>query len=247
MTGGEPFVSRAFLDEIVPGLMERTPHRLSVLTNLSAPAGSLRRLGELTWGRLNVVSASLHLEFTQVEAFIERLRVLRDATESRTRFVVNAVLAPDHLAALPKARAEIEQAGFRFFPQLMKVKHGVHAYTPDEMKLVRAIVGGDWEEALTTRSANLAPSYEGRRCWSGARYLVLTQEGEAWSCRSARRHGEGFLGTTATGIALRAGATACRYTLCPCTVPANRGMIEGVPARGQGEDGEQAEKVEEQR
>jgi MoaA/NifB/PqqE/SkfB family radical SAM enzyme len=230
MTGGEPFASRLLLDRIVPGLMERTSHRIALLTNLSAGTGTLRRFALLTRGRLTIVSASLHLEFTTAEAFLDRLTLLREAAGPGPRFVVNAVLAPGQLEQWPRAKAAVEAAGFRFFPQLMKVKGGVFAYSVEQRSRIEALLGG-WRKAEAERSANLAPAYQGRRCWAGARYLVLTQAGEAWSCRTARRHGEGRLGQVHhEGIRLRCGPSVCSYAICPCAVPANRGMIEGVPA-----------------
>jgi len=235
-TGGEPFSFRGFLDVVVNGLMHDTPHRMSTLTNLSAPPAILRRFAERTRGRLAVVSASLHLEHTEVDAFLHRLDALRDAVDDDVRLVVNCVLVPDRLEAVLAAQQAVVARGFRFFPQLMKVKGGVYAYSPAQMMQVRAVVG-DLDEAARTRSANLAPAYTGRRCFAGARYLVVTKEGDAWSCRTAKRHDEGYLGSVfgddgvGDSVRLHPGARACPYTLCPCATPANRGMIEGVAAK----------------
>jgi hypothetical protein len=231
MTGGEPFASRHFLDFLVPALLARTPHTVSLLTNLSAGPAALDQFARLTRGRLGIVSASLHLDFTTVESFLARLRRLREAAGPGARFVVNSVLAPDRLPALAAARVAVEAAGFRFYPQLMKVKGGLHPYTPEQRAALADIVG-DWAVAEAERTANFAPSYQGRRCWAGARYLVLTQSGEAWSCRTAKRHGQGRLGRVGDGrVAWLASPAPCPYPICPCAVPANRGMIEGVPAR----------------
>lgn len=239
MTGGEPFASPLFLGTIVPALADM-PHRISLLTNLSAPVRHLETFAARTRGQVEIVSASLHLEFTTVDDFLERLRVLRVALAPEARVVVNSVLVPGRLAELSEAKRTVEAAGFRFFPQLMKVKHGVYAYSAAEMRQVAAIVGG-LETATRLRSANLAPSYEGRLCYTGARYFVLLQNGEGWSCRSARRHGQGYLGSVHDGsLRLRSGPERCRYLLCPCAVPANRGMIEGVPARPGGPSEEEA-------
>ena len=225
MTGGEPFASRLYLDHIIPTLAAGR-HTISTLTNLSAPQRALRRFAELTRGRLGIVSASLHLEFTDVAGFLARLEVLRSHADEAARFVVNMVLIPDRLAEVAAAKRAVEAAGFRFFPQLMKVKGGVHPYTPTQREQVEAIVG-DLEQAALTRSANLAPAYAGRRCWTGARYLVLLQSGNAWSCRTARRHDQGYLGNAYAGdVQLRPGPILCPYAICPCTVPANRGMID---------------------
>jgi organic radical activating enzyme len=227
MTGGEPFSSKLFLRRIIPRLLE-TRHTVSLLTNLSVPEKHVARFAEMTRGRLGIVSASLHFEFTDTASFLRRLEVLRAGADANARFVVNCVLAPRHLDEVARAKAEVEAAGLRFFPQLMKVKKAVHAYSPEDMRKVRAIVG-DLALAERERSANLAPAYTGRRCWTGAQYFVMLQSGEVWSCRSSRREGHGYLGNAVEGTARQlAGPHACPYTICPCSVPANRGMIEGV-------------------
>ncbi len=224
MTGGEPFASRHFVRTILPGLIERTPHKVSVLTNLSAPQAILDRFAELTRGRLGVVSASLHLEFTTPEVFAEKAARLRARMDPAASLVVNAVLVPSALAEVERARDVLSARGLRLFPQVMKTKHGVFDYAPAERRRLRVLLG----DRPTPREANLAPSYRGRRCWTGVDYFVLTQTGDAWSCRTARRFSEGFLGNVHDGTFARKEAPGtCRWDICPCTVPANRGMIEG--------------------
>jgi len=231
MTGGEPFASRDFLDHLIPEMLARTPHQVSLLTNLSAGPMALDRFAQLTRGRLGIVSASLHLDFTDVASFVARLLRLREAAGPGARFVVNSVLAPDRLPAIAAAKQIVEAAGFRFYPQLMKVKGGVFPYSADQ-RAAMEVIFGDWSVAEAERSANFAPSYMGRRCWAGARYVVLTQTGEAWSCRTAKRYKQGHLGHVGEqGISLRSEPLVCLYPICPCSVPANRGMIEGFPAR----------------
>ncbi|MEZ4464679.1 MAG: hypothetical protein R3F43_09300 [bacterium] len=64
---------------------------------------------------------------------------------------------------------------------------------------------------------------------AGVEYFTVDKDGEAWACRTAKRHGEGRLGNVFDGhLAFFAAAAPCPYTICPCTVPANRGMIAGV-------------------
>ena len=222
-SGGEAVAHPLFLAQIVPGLMERTPHRVSVLTNLSASDEELTRFVALTRGRLAVFSASLHLEHTRVEAFAARARRLVDQLDPGVRFVVNQVVLPGQEATALACRAAIEAQGLRWFPQLFKTKGGVAPY-PDEAAL-RAVIG----DAPGPREANLAPSYRGRLCWAGVDYFTVDKDGEVWSCRTAKRHGQGRLGNLYDGsVALLEAPAACPWEICPCTVPANRGMIEGV-------------------
>ena len=225
MTGGEPFAFRGFMERIVPGLIERSAHTVSVLTNLSAPPAILERFAALTRGRLGIVSASIHLEHVDIDAFVAKARRFREQIDPDATMVVNAVLVPGRLERVAGARAALQAAGLKFFPQIMKVGGGVHDYDDGDRPQVTALIG----RAPTPRDANLAPSYRGKLCWTGVDYFVLTQTGDGWSCRTAKRFKEGYLGNVLDGSFARLGAPApCAYDICPCTVPANRGMIEGV-------------------
>ncbi len=225
MTGGEPFASKAFMARIVPDLVSRTQHTISVLTNLSAPEAVLDRFSDLTQGRLGIVSASLHLEHVATGDFIRRALRLRERMSPQASLVCNTVLVPGRLEEIARAKAQLENAGLRVFPQVMKTKHGVSEYDADDRRRLVVLTG----DQPTPRQANLAPSYRGRRCFTGVDYFVLTQRGEGFSCRTARRFGEGYLGSVLDGtLALRSDPVTCTYDICPCTVPANRGMIEGL-------------------
>ncbi len=117
----------------------------------------------------------------------------------------------------------------------MKVKGGVHDYGSEDRALLGSPSSAPDDDP---RRENRAPSYLGRRCWAGVDYLVLTQTGDAWSCRTAKRFGEGFLGNALNGrVRLSEGPRPCPYTICPCTVPANRGMVEGIGAGSKRADG----------
>jgi organic radical activating enzyme len=224
MSGGEPFAFKGFLDRIIPGLA-RLPHQVSVLTNLSAPASALRRFVDLVGDKLSIVSASLHLEYTTAEAFIEKATQLRSWLRPETSLVINSVLVPGTLENLRDVRSAVEAAGLRYFPQVMKTKHGVFAYEHSDTLRVERLTGKN----PSSREANIAPSYRGRLCWTGVEYFTLEQNGDAWSCRTARRFRQGYLGNVLDGtFALLTEARRCAYDICPCTVPANRGMIEGV-------------------
>ena len=227
MSGGEPFAFRGFLERIVPGLAP-LPHRVSVLTNLSAPPSQLRRFVDLVGDKLVVVSASLHLEYTSAEVFVEKAVRLRSWLRPETALVINSVLVPGTLENLAAVRRQVEAAGLRYFPQIMKTKHGVFPYDSSDLPMVVKLTG----QRPTPREANVAPSYRGRLCWAGVEYFALEQTGDAWSCRTARRFKQGYLGNVLKGTFKLNGQPArCAYDICPCAVPANRGMIEGIGRR----------------
>jgi hypothetical protein len=271
MSGGEPFAARLFLERIVPGLVERTPHLVSVLTNFSAPAKSLERFVRLTGDRLRITSASLHLESVEPAPFLEKARLYRDVRREvapKSTFVINSVVVPGTVARLLDVQAECEAEGFRFFPQLMKMNGGVFDYAPDERPLVERLLRG----SVDPREVNRAPSYEGLHCEAGVWYFTLDQDGEAWSCRTAKRFAKArvaslakarvasldgaaardvaslakarvasldgaaardvaSLGNMVDGtFALKTRGGPCPFSICPCTVPANRGIVR-LPGR----------------
>jgi MoaA/NifB/PqqE/SkfB family radical SAM enzyme len=231
MTGGEPFAFRGFMERIIPGLVSGTEHTISVLTNLSAPAHVLGRFADLTRGRLGIVSASIHLEHVDIDAFVDKARSFRARIDPEARMVVNAVLVPGRLGELARAKRAIEDAGLSFFPQVMKVGKGVHEYDDADRTRMDGLIG----LSRSPRKVNLAPSYRGRICFTGVDYFVLTQTGDGWACRTSRRSGEGYLGNVHAGtFSRREAPERCAYDICPCTVPANRGMIEGIGAQGEG-------------
>lgn len=220
-SGGEAFAHPLFLSYVVPELMARTQHRISVLTNFSASRADLMQFARLTRGRLAVFSASLHLEFTTVDDFAAKAEWFVLQLDPDVSFVVNQVVLPGREREADACRAAIEARGLRWFPQLYKVDGGVADYdNPDELV---QLIG----RAPTPRDANIAPSYRGRMCWAGVDYFVVDKNGDAWSCRTAKRFAEGALGNVFDGSFARQVAPApCTYDICPCSVPANRGMIE---------------------
>lgn len=227
MSGGEPFAFKGFLGRVVPGLAALR-HSVSVLTNLSAPLSALRQFVDMVGHKLVVVSASLHLEYTTADDFISKAVTLRRWLRPETSLVINNVLVPGTLENLREIKLLVESAGLKYFPQVMKTKHGRYSYSPTDQGLVQLLTGKN----PGSRQANLAPSYKGRLCWAGVEYFALQQNGDAWSCRTAKRFSEGYLGNVLEGtFNLKEQPEPCVYDICPCTVPANRGMIEGVTAR----------------
>jgi len=232
-SGGEAFAHPLFMSVVVPGLMQRTPHNISVLTNFSASRSELMQFARMTQGRLAVFSASLHLEFTTVDDFADKAQWFVLQLDPDVRFVVNQVVLPGRESEAAASRTVIERAGLRWFPQLYKVDGGVSDYpSPDALI---PLIG----KRPTPREANIAPSYRGKLCWSGVDYAVVDKNGDAWACRTAKRYNEGALGNIFTGtLARKSGPSPCGYDICPCTVPANRGMIEGVAAVAPSEESE---------
>lgn len=227
LSGGEPF-RQPGLVEIVSGLVE-AGHFVSVQTNFSASDAKLAAFLEATRGALSVFSASLHLEYADADGFIDKWRrVVAPVLEADGgHFNVTSVATPSRLVELrdevaPRFRA----AGVRFKVQPEKLHGEVRAYTEAERAIIEALGGHNQTGAM-------ANDFLGRLCWSGAAYLVIKSDGTAWRCYPASRKGGRYakLGSFVDGIDLLDGPRVCPYSYCNCTVPINRGMIEGVKPR----------------
>lgn len=229
MSGGEPFAFKGYIEQVIPGLVNRTPHRISTLTNFSAPLGVLEKFCQLTGDRLRITSASLHPEFVEFETFLDKAkayRQLRNRHNPNSSFVVNVVLVPGRVKDHVAFREQLLAEGFRYFPQLMKIKGGVYPYNDSEREMIEELTGASHDP----RTVNRAPSYQGLHCEAGAWYFTVDKNGDAWSCRTDKRFHDPAdgpsLGNLVDGtFQRRHSGGACPFPICPCTVPANRGIV----------------------
>lgn len=228
ISGGEPFVHPTLL-EIVAGLAG-LGHRVSVVTNFSATRDKLAAFVRAAAGRAGVFSASLHLEYVEdddgLEGFIARARWLEgelaaaaDPSLPAPSVCVTCVATREALPRLPALRARFSGAGLTFKVQPEKQGREVIAYAEDERAALLALGGHN----LT---GEIVHALAGRPCWSGSRYFILDDAGEAFRCYPARRYRIERMGNFLdAGFRLAEGPAPCRYAQCNCTVPITRGMM----------------------
>jgi MoaA/NifB/PqqE/SkfB family radical SAM enzyme len=196
-----------------------------VVTNLSASDEVLADYVAATAARPGVLSASLHLEYVDVDEFIDK--VSRVAAAHAGPVVTTCVATRDNLPELQALQHRWRQAGLRLWAQPEKQDRDVIAYTPAERAQLQALGGHNG-------LGHVDPDLSGRPCWAGARYFIVDHRGDAYRCYPARRTRSEHLGNVLDGsLRLTAETTACRYAYCNCTVPQGRGMVDvtGAPAR----------------
>lgn len=233
LSGGEPFVHPTFA-ELVAGL-SGLGHRVSVVTNFSASQAKLEEFIAAGGGRIGLVSCSLHLEYVpDLAPFVAKARWLSDALQVAAdpdlpapELCVTCVATRANLARLPEIAAEFKAAGVRFKVQPEKQDRDVIGYSAQEREQILALGGHNLTGVIEH-------SFLGQPCWSGSRYFILDDLGQAYRCYPARRYRLEHLGDFLDPeFALNQGPEPCLYRYCNCTVPIARNMMpEPVPVGG---------------
>lgn len=221
LSGGEPFRQPGLI-EIVQGLFKQG-HCLSIQTNFSARRELIEAFLEATKGSLNLFSASLHLEYDTAESFVERYAWIQPYESFGVRFHVTCVAVPSRLLQIRDQIAPFfREHGIVFKIQPEKVNGYVRDYSPAERTILLELGGHN-------QTGKIANDFQGRLCHAGSRYIVIKSSGKAYRCYPAARIGGRFAecGSLNEGLTLLDGPKICPYAYCNCTVPIQRGMIEG--------------------
>lgn len=232
ISGGEPFVHPT-LTELVDGLAE-VGHRVSVVSNFSAAWPKLEAFARAGRGRIGVFSCSLHLEYVDdIAAFADKaqrmlalLRELADPTLPAPTLCVTTVATRAVLPRLAELSAAFAERSVVFKVQPERQDGVIIDYRDDETAVLVQLGGHN-------RTGAVAHRYAGRPCWAGARYFILDDRGRAFRCYPARRNKVESLGDfLSDDFQLFPEARPCRYPLCYCTVPIERGMMPRDPGTG---------------
>lgn len=225
ISGGEPFVHPTLI-EIAEGLAG-IGHRVSIVTNFAASQDKLAAFAKAARGRVGVFSCSLHLEYvSDVSAFIDKARSFRELLGASAdpelpppSLCVTTVATRPSLPRLAELAALFAAAGVTFKIQPERQDGALVSYSESEEEALVQLGGHN-------RTGRIAHRYGGRPCWSGSRYFILDDRGIAYRCYPARRHKSERLGDfLSEDFALLEGARPCRYPLCYCTVPIERGLM----------------------
>lgn len=219
LSGGEPFMHPDFVD-VVKGLCDRRLF-VSVVTNFSRHE-LIDPFLDAAGDRLRVLSCSLHLEFADTDAFVARAAAVQARLLARptgASVVVTCVATQQNLPQLEALATRFADAGVRFKVQPEKQDREIVSYDAAGRALLYRLGGHNG-------TGHIAHDFGGQPCWSGARYFIVDDHGEAFRCYPARRYRVEHLGNLVQGtLRLHEAARPCLYRSCHCTVPIARGMM----------------------
>ncbi len=225
ISGGEPFLFPGLI-QVVEWLRE-SGQEVSVVTNFSFPRGLYRRFFRTAGPGLRSFSVSLHREKADWKKFLKKCRwaAKKIRTTPHGSLVVNSVVEPGKVRELEIIKQAFEAEGIRFYPQLERRKGKPVPFSAEEQEIIARMADNKKPFAI-----NAGFSKTGRQCRAGMNYFVITPEGECYRCYPSKKDptGAGYLGNIPRGdVKLRKNPAPCPYEICNCTVPLNRGMVEG--------------------
>ncbi len=216
LSGGEPFRHPGFLGAVAA--LNGAGRRVSVVTNFASEIQELVEFARLTASRPGIISASLHLEYVEPSAFLQRVKVVRD--KHAGSICVTCVATRENLPRLAQLSALFAAEGIAFKVQPEKQDRDVIDYNAGERERLIQLGGHNG-------TGQIDPCFKGRPCWAGARYFIVDHKGNAFRCYPARRYRKQRLGNLLDGsFQLLQGPEPCAYRYCNCTVPQQRGMVD---------------------
>lgn len=221
ISGGEPFLCPDFLNII--SSLGKAGINISVVTNFSFPKKVYKRFLEICGENLRSFSVSLHREKVNWRKFLKKSLWIKQKIDKTKKgsLVVNSVVEPGKVREIIGIKKSFNNAGIRFYPQLMRVKGKVVNYNREEQLVII-----DLAEDKDPFKINAGYVLKGKTCYAGMNYFVVTPEGACYSCYPGKRDESGYMGSIPAGnFKLRDRPVKCPYETCSCTVPINRGMV----------------------
>jgi MoaA/NifB/PqqE/SkfB family radical SAM enzyme len=216
LIGGEPLIHPRFFE-----MCERivaAGHRLCTTTNFSLPLPKLLQLLDVCDGRLDTITASLHLhEVRDLDVFVEKVIKFQAIKPAETTFVVTAVMVAEDFSILKDVYERLTAAGVRFQFPVLRVNNRYVKYDPE----IEAYIAG---KLLENVSKIRDRSLFGTVCHTGHLFFKIDVNGDVVRCFNLQPNY--FLGNITAGTFQRfEGPQPCLARRCTCTVAANRNMI----------------------
>jgi MoaA/NifB/PqqE/SkfB family radical SAM enzyme len=167
IAGGEPFVY-AELAEVVNSLPSKHSV-MGIVTNLSQPASVYRKINK----RIHL-NASFHREFTSDDAFIGKIRELKDHFDIH----VNIVATVENLPLLEKISGEFSDSKIPLHVDPY-IDLGFH-YSDKQLEFLRRFLTPDRHAEAVLDFEDFGP----KKCSAGRNYIHVSPDGSAYTCGS---------------------------------------------------------------
>lgn len=174
---GEPFCAPDFY-EVVKELAKKN-FFISISTNLSSSAKDIERFICLCGDYLVKIGASLHLEYVDIDEFLDKVIYFNDYIPGKIFVKYVATRAGLRKIKYVTKKLARHQIPILINAERIKDKNDLaHArtYTKKELEIIHSCTQTFWRDL----------SFEGRLCWTGCKHLVVQEDGRAYRCAPAR-------------------------------------------------------------
>ena len=144
------------------------------------------------------------------------------------KFHVHSVARKGQISKIVKIAQAFQDKGILFILQLERdytknnIQNPFVNNTKQEKEIIKKFGGRFYNKNIL--------KFKGCLCWSGSKYFVIDERGDAYRCNPAQRlrDEKGYLGNLLEGtFKLRNRPTICRYGYCYCVQPIREGLILG--------------------
>ena len=218
LTGGEPLL---YEDAVDLTIKATEFHCLSVGTNLSSKATTLERVARESNLENLWISATLHLEHTSIDKFLEKILLLRS---HGVGVFTNTVAYPGYIQRMPEISKRFQEAGqgVAFYPYMGEFEGRTFPgdYSPEELAVMKDLVG--WHQILERGEDEKIdlPRSKGAFCYTGVRFMFVDPRGTVSRCvQEAYNLGNVTLGSLFDGsFSLWEKPKPCPAEHCNCEV-----------------------------
>lgn len=213
--GGEPFLHPDFF-YIVKNLV-KSGYLISINTNFSSSINDFFKFLKITSKQLVCIIASLHLEYSNPDIFIDKIMDLKKNFPDFDNYNVVSVALPEKLDYLREIHLKFEKAGIRFELQPLRQSADKYfKYSKNQQKKINQVNS----KMKKNKKLKLLLATRGRKCYCGYKYFVLSPYGDSFRCIPAmkdRKNKNGYLGNILEdSFSLNDKPKVCQEKYCYC-------------------------------
>jgi len=212
MAGGEPIIYPSLFN-LIKELSKK--HKLDIITNLSCAKTQLVNFVNQLRSHNLYFSASFHPLFTDFEAFLEKVLIIK---EKGILSGINYVAYPAGLKRISYFKDKFNEKGLDIviLPYRGEYNNIVYpqGYSEEEKSVIYNLSRDLSLEQQEQLDQFMYPSKpKGKLCYAGQKYAFINCDGQVYRCTQSRKALGSFF---ERGLLLLNDASPCEQEVCPC-------------------------------
>ncbi len=218
LIGGEPFCHPKFF-EVAKKIVD-LGNEIIVVTNMSFPAQSFKRLAEVAGNKLIRIHGSIHLaQIKDVGAYVDKLIQIKSLLPLNTEYRIMSIILDDNFELLNSIKEKLESNGVEFIMARLIEKGKPRNYSSEIEDFLKKQNKSYEKNIVTSTSINT----KNIMCHAGCEVFHVSSSGRIDRCWSFQKEHQSF-GNVAepASINLLNKAMPCYAKKCNCSYPTER-------------------------